>query len=141
MSILSSYFERLLPVVEADLQSVLHLPQNYPPLFARMLHYHMGWINEDGQTVAVERGKRIRPVLAMLVSEAVCGDYHPARPASAAVELLHNFSLLHDDIQDGSPLRRNRSTAWKIWGMEQAINAGDAMFALAHLAIPSPCSG
>jgi geranylgeranyl diphosphate synthase type I len=56
-------------------------------------------------------------------------------PAAAAIELLHNFSLIHDDIEDASPTRRGRKTLWTIWGTEQAINAGDAMFALAHLAL------
>lgn len=136
MPLLSNYFERLLRVIETDLRNVLQLPTSYPLMFGRMLHYHMGWIDQDGQKAEVERGKRIRPVIALLVSEAVCGDFQPARPPAAAVELIHNFSLLHDDIQDGSPLRRNRDTVWKLWGDAQGINAGDALFALAHLAIP-----
>jgi geranylgeranyl diphosphate synthase type I len=78
----------------------------------------------------------VRPLLTLLACEAFCGDHQQARSAAAAVELIHNFSLLHDDIQDGSPLRRNKPTAWALWGAEQGINAGDAMFALAHLAIP-----
>ena len=61
--------------------------------------------------------------------------WHHALPAAAAVELLHNFSLIHDDIEDASPTRRGRDTLWKIWGVEQAINSGDALFALAHLAL------
>jgi geranylgeranyl diphosphate synthase type I len=101
-----------------------------------MMHYHMGWIDEHGQPLQSGGGKRIRPMLTLLVSEAVSGSYEPARAPAAAVELIHNFSLLHDDIQDGSPLRRKRPTAWKIWGTAQGINAGDSMFALAHLAIP-----
>ncbi|MCP4427313.1 MAG: polyprenyl synthetase family protein, partial [Chloroflexi bacterium] len=58
-----------------------------------------------------------------------------ALPAAAAIELLHNFSLIHDDIEDASPTRRGRDTVWKIWGIEQGINAGDSMFAVAHLAM------
>jgi geranylgeranyl diphosphate synthase type I len=71
-----------------------------------------------------------------LVCEAVGGAPHPARPAAAAVELIHNFSLLHDDIEDQSPTRRGRPTAWAIWGPAQAINAGDTLFTLAFLAVP-----
>jgi geranylgeranyl diphosphate synthase, type I len=133
---LSEYFSHLVAIVEEDLRFLLTEPDHSPPLFYRMLNYHMGWVDAQGSLVDTPRGKRIRPVLAMLVSEAICGDPAPARPAAAAVELIHNFSLLHDDIQDSSPLRHNRPAVWKIWGSEQGINAGDTMFALAHLAIP-----
>jgi geranylgeranyl diphosphate synthase type I len=74
-------------------------------------------------------------VLTLLCSEACDGDRDDALPAAVAVELLHNFSLIHDDIQDRDELRRGRPTLWKLWGVAQAINAGDAMFAMAHLAI------
>jgi geranylgeranyl diphosphate synthase type I len=66
---------------------------------------------------------------------AAGGDWQSALPAAAAVELLHNFSLIHDDIQDNSPYRRGRLAVWKLWGIPQAINAGDAMFTLAHMAL------
>jgi geranylgeranyl diphosphate synthase type I len=133
---LDQYFERYLPVIEEDLKSVLVLPPGSPELFYRMFHYHMGWVDEHGEPDQTKSGKRLRPLLCLLVSEAVSGSGDSARPAAAAVELIHNFSLLHDDVQDHSPLRRNRPAAWSIWGIEQAINAGDAMFALAHLALP-----
>ena len=70
-----------------------------------------------------------------LSCQAAGGDWQQAVPAAAAIELVHNFSLIHDDIEDASPTRRGRLTAWKIWGIEQSINAGDAMFALAHIAM------
>jgi geranylgeranyl diphosphate synthase, type I len=133
---LPDYFTRLLPIIEEDLHRVLLSPADYPPQYYRMLHYHMGWIDDDGHGIKAETGKRIRPMLALIAAEAVGSDAAAARPAAAAVELIHNFSLLHDDIQDGSPLRRGRKTAWRVWGKEQSINAGDAMFALAYLAIP-----
>jgi geranylgeranyl diphosphate synthase type I len=136
MSLLDDAFQRYLPQVEADLHAVLEPPGDMPPLFYHMLHYHMGWVEADGRPAKAGRGKRIRPVLCLLVSEAACGRGNPARPAAAAIELVHNFSLLHDDIQDRSPLRRGRPTVWSIWGEAQAINAGDALFALAHLALP-----
>src|SRR5436189_4007998 len=136
MPSITDEFNRLLPMIESDLHSILQSPSGYPPLFYRILQYHMGWVDEHGSPCDPRGGKRIRPALALLVSEAVCGDYNPARPAAAAAELIHNFSLLHDDIQDASPLRHNRPAAWRIWGMQQGINAGDAMFSLAHLAIP-----
>jgi geranylgeranyl diphosphate synthase type I len=96
-----------------------------------MLAYHMGW-KADGET-AVVSGKRIRPLLVLLVCSAAGGDWSLAIPGAVAVELIHNFSLIHDDIEDRSPLRRGRPTVWKKWGIPQAINTGDAMFALAHL--------
>ncbi|MBN1430322.1 MAG: polyprenyl synthetase family protein [Anaerolineae bacterium] len=141
MSSLSRFFDELLPVVQSDLRAVLAPPANTPVLFYRMLHYHMEWVDQDGQPVEIAGGKRIRPMLCLLVCRAVCGDHAPARPAAAAIELIHNFSLLHDDIEDRSPLRRNRPTVWHIWGEQQAINAGDALFALAHLAIPRLADG
>jgi geranylgeranyl diphosphate synthase type I len=96
--------------------------------FDRMLFYHLGWIN------GANTGKRVRPLLAMLCCEAAGGPWQRALPLAAAIELIHNFSLIHDDIQDNSPTRRGRATVWSKWGMPQAINAGDAMFTLAHLA-------
>jgi geranylgeranyl diphosphate synthase type I len=83
----------------------------------------------------LEGGKRLRPALCLLACRGVGGDPYQALPAAAGVELIHNFSLVHDDIQDVSPLRRHRRTVWKRWGVAQAINAGDALFALARLAL------
>jgi geranylgeranyl diphosphate synthase type I len=74
MKLLSDYFDRLLPIVEADLQTVLTPTGNAPPLFYQMLHYHMGWVDEKGQPVEAKRGKRIRPILCLLTCEAGCGD-------------------------------------------------------------------
>ena len=102
-----------------------------------MMAYHMGWEGEDAGTKA--RGKRIRPLLLLLTAAAARGDastgWNQALPAAAAVELAHNFSLLHDDVEDNSPLRRGRPTVWARWGVPQAINTGDAMFVLAHLSL------
>ena len=94
-----------------------------------MLEYHLGWTGQAAST-----GKRVRPLLCLLCASAAGGDWRQALPLAAALELIHNFSLIHDDIQDNSPLRRGRPTVWERWGRAQAINAGDAMFTLAHLA-------
>ena len=65
---------------------------------------------------------------------AACGDdWRAALPYAAQIELIHNFSLIHDDIEDNSDLRRGQPTVWKVWGMPHAINAGDLMFSMAHL--------
>ena len=77
-------------------------------------------------------GKRIRPTLCLLACAAAGGDPQQAVPAAAGLELLHNFSLIHDDIEDNSATRRHRATAWVVFGMPLALNAGDAMFSLAH---------
>jgi geranylgeranyl diphosphate synthase type I len=100
-----------------------------------MMEYHLGW-QENG--TAGQRspagGKRLRPLLCLLACSASGGDWQSALPMAAAIELLHNFSLIHDDIQDNSPVRRGQPAVWVRWGEAQAINAGDALFTLAHLA-------
>jgi geranylgeranyl diphosphate synthase type I len=73
-------------------------------------------------------------MLCLLACAAAGGDPRAVLPAAAGLELLHNFSLLHDDIEDNSPLRRHRPTAWTIFGMPITCNAGDGMFSLAHMA-------
>jgi geranylgeranyl diphosphate synthase, type I len=96
-----------------------------------MLQYHLGWVDAQGSPVSVYAGKHLRPTLLLLAAEAAGGEPAVAMPAAAAVELLHNFSLIHDDVQDRSPERRYRPVVWSIWGESQAINAGDAMHAVA----------
>jgi geranylgeranyl diphosphate synthase type I len=106
-----------------------------PPLtLLGLARYHLGWLDEAGGPAAVE-GKLLRPRLLLSVCQAVGADPQRALPAAAAVELVHNFSLVHDDVEDESPLRHHRPTVWQRWGMAQAINTGDALFAAAHLAL------
>jgi len=100
-----------------------------------ILRYHMGWQDEHGHPCNRESGKFIRPALCLLSCQAVGSDTSQVMPAAAAVELVHNFSLIHDDIEDASHERHHRPTVWKLWGRSQAINGGDAMFALAYLAL------
>jgi len=95
----------------------------------------MGWQDEHGHPCSRESGKFIRSTLCLLSCQAVGGDTSQVMPAAAAVELIHNFSLIHDDIEDASYERHHRPTVWKLWGQSQAINAGDAMFTLAYLAL------
>jgi len=117
-----------LPAVEDEMRRVVGARPEPLGDFDRMLSYHLGW------TDGANTGKRIRPLLAVLCCAAAGGPWQRALPLAAAIELIHNFSLIHDDIQDNSPTRRGRATVWSKWGMPQAINAGDAMFTLAHLA-------
>ncbi len=129
---LEQYFQSWLPKIEAELQSAVDRTDGNGMVDLRdMLAYHMGW---DGPGAGTEaRGKRIRPMLLLLTTAAAGGEWKTALPAACAVELVHNFSLIHDDIEDKGELRRGRPTVWKKWGIAQATNAGDAMFALAHL--------
>ena len=136
MTSLNQFAADVLPAIEADLRAILSLPEGSPPEFYTMMQYHMGWVDRSGKPAQSQGGKRIRPMLCLLVAAAQGGRIEHARPAAAAIELIHNFSLLHDDIQDQSPTRRSRDTVWAIWGSPQAINSGDSLFALAHLAIP-----
>ncbi|HEY0640110.1 MAG TPA: family 2 encapsulin nanocompartment cargo protein polyprenyl transferase [Pseudonocardiaceae bacterium] len=93
--------------------------------------YHFGWWDESGRAVEADRGKAVRPALALLAAEAVGGCVTAATPAAVAVELVHNFSLLHDDVMDRDTTRRHRPTAWSVFGISAAILAGDALLTLA----------
>lgn len=117
------------------MRDVVDAVSNETPGFAAMLRYALGWSDEQDHPYNQPTGKRIRPILLLLCAEAAGIDAQTAMPAAAAVELLHNFSLIHDDIQDNSPTRHNRPTVWKIWGQANAINAGDALFTLAYCAL------
>lgn len=131
---LDEFRKEMLPAVEEELKAAVRLADGEGlKELHHMLSYHLGWQGKDVGPKA--SGKRVRPLLVLLSAAAAGGDWAKALPAAAAVELLHNFSLIHDDIQDNSELRRGRSTLWAKWGVAQAINAGDAMFALAHIVL------
>lgn len=100
-----------------------------------VIRYHLGWVDEHFRPATTNPGKRIRPVFCLLSTTAAGGNPSNALPVAAGIELLHNFTLMHDDIQDRSELRRGRETVWQHWGEAQAINAGDATFALSQLAV------
>jgi geranylgeranyl diphosphate synthase type I len=130
----------LLSQIELELRkqiSRLDAPRTKP--FHEMLTYHMGWTGEGAGPDAT--GKRIRPLMVLLTCLASSGaestdeTWQSALPAAAAVELVHNFSLVHDDIQDNSAKRRGRPTSWVKWGKPMAINAGDALFVISNQAI------
>lgn len=93
--------------------------------------YHFGWWDEENRPAEADGGKSIRPALVLLTAGAVGGVPATAVPAAVAVELVHNFSLLHDDVMDGDVTRRHRRTAWNVFGQGAAILAGDALLALA----------
>ena len=125
----SSFAAAYLPRVELTLRQTLAAPRLTEGTHYAMMRYHMGWLNEEFRPVQANTGKGIRPLLCLLSCAAVGGDPVIALPAAAALELLHNFSLVHDDVEDNSPTRRHRPTVWALWGRPQAINVGDALFA------------
>jgi geranylgeranyl diphosphate synthase type I len=130
----NSYTSNMLSAIENELQRIVaRLDTPSTKVFHEMLTYHMGWSGEGAGSEA--SGKRIRPLLVLLSCAALGKDWQCALSSAASLELIHDFSLAHDDIQDGSELRRGRTTVWKKWGMAQAINVGDALFILAHLAL------
>jgi geranylgeranyl diphosphate synthase, type I len=125
--------EAIRGAVEDELNAIINelIPEIYQGM-RPLLTYHMGW---DGGGTLAAQGKRIRPTLVCLCAAAAGGNWQSVIPAAAAVELVHNFSLIHDDIQDNSPLRHGRDTVWVKWGIPRAINAGDLMFTLAFSAL------
>lgn len=124
----------LLSAIEIELQQAI-TPAGGPHLgeLHHMIAYAMGWEGEGAGPAT--QGKRIRPLLVLLTTSAAGGQWQKALPAAAAVELLHNFSLIHDDIEDNSPLRRGRPAVWRQWGIAQAVNAGDTLYALAGMSL------
>ena len=125
--------ERLTSRIHAIDQEIREvLAQAEPALqpFYGMMLYHLGLdASRPGG------GKRMRPLMCVLVYEALAGDARSILPAAAALELLHNFTLIHDDIEDQDPTRHHRPTVWSVWGVPQAINTGDGMYAGSRLAV------
>ena len=101
----------------------------------RMLQYHMGWADERGDPmpIPIAQGKALRPTLCLFACESLSEDWRAALPAAAALEFIHNFSLIHDDIQDGDVERRHQATVWALWGQPQALAAGNAMRSIADI--------
>ncbi|WP_433873262.1 family 2 encapsulin nanocompartment cargo protein polyprenyl transferase [Saccharopolyspora sp. CA-218241] len=102
-----------------------------PTRMQTIVGFHLGWWDEHGNPIRADRGKTVRPAMVLLSAAAVGGDPAAAVPAAVAVELVHNFSLLHDDVMDGDVTRRHRPTAWTMFGSGPAILAGDALLSLA----------
>lgn len=119
---------RLQQLVDPALRAAVDRLAPVPRLIAG---YHRGWWDADGRPAAREAGKALRPALAVLSAEAAGGPVEPAIPAAVAVELVHDFSLLHDDVMDGDTQRRHRPAAWAVFGTPQALLAGDAVLTLA----------
>ncbi len=115
--------------------------ESLSPDLRRIVEYHWGWIDRDGQPADVKAGKGLRPALALLSAEAAGAPAEAGIAGAVAVEIVHDFTLLHDDVMDEDRERRGRPAAWTVFGVPQAICAGDALLLLAQrilLADPSP---
>jgi geranylgeranyl diphosphate synthase type I len=122
------------PALRQELEQAIAASGDHgTPALLNIITYQLGWTGENAGPKA--EGKQIRPLLVLLACQAGGGDWKKALPAAAAVELIHNFSLVHDDIEDNGETRRGRPTVWKVWGEAQAINTGDAIFALAYASL------
>ena len=116
---------------KSSLEQGLHnaVPGGENPEAYRLLRYHLGWADQNGGTMdtSLTQGKALRPTLCLFACDALAADYSQALPAAAAVELIHNFSLVHDDIQDQDVERRHQPTVWHLWGIPKALWSGNAM--------------
>ena len=114
-------------------------------LLSDMLAHHLGWFEHAVEAGALldsgVMGKLVRPRLCLLSCRAIGGDEQAAVPAAAAVEMIHNYTLIHDDIEDRDEVRRGRPTLWKVYGEAQAINAGDYLHSLAYVTLMTNLAG
>lgn len=111
--------------IEQEIKSIVFedIGKSSPILF-EVIQDHFGW-----NTTVPTSGKKMRPMLCLLAAQAGGLNWKKALPAAAAIEIIHNYSLIHDDIEDQDKIRHNRPTAWVKFGVPQAINAGDALLA------------
>ena len=123
---------RLASKVESGVRGIIE--SRRMPLYG-MMSYHMGWTDQSGSPASSMPQARKHGVVCLAACRACGGDLEKAVPAAAAVELVENFSQIHDDVQGGRPQRDGRDAVWWVWGPAQAINAGDGMHALARLAM------
>ena len=134
LSAVTSFAGTARPALREELEKVIASAKDYGTQeLHQMITNQLGWTGENAGPKA--EGKQLRALFCMLACQAAGGEWKDALPAAAAVELIHNFSLIHDDIEDNGQFRRGRPTVWKIWGEAQAINTGDAMFALANTSL------
>ncbi len=133
----SSLLDRIVGAMRAAFPTTNPLDAADLETFYAMMQYHLGWRDERLELTSASSGKLLRPMLVVLAGRVYGAREEQALPLAAGIQLLHDFSLLHDDIEDNSPTRRGRPTAWRIWGLSHGINTGDGMFALAHRAVYS----
>ena len=121
-------FERYRPAIQSAVSD--HLNRYESPMHATH-RYFMGWEDESGMPVSGATGKWLRPTLTLLAAEASGGNLARALPIAIALEFVHSFSLIHDDLEDRDEYRHHRPTVWKVWGDATAIISGNAMLKVA----------
>src|SRR5687768_13109879 len=131
--------EERIPWLDAEIEAALSSASTDLALYD-WARYHLGWNDEELRPMSESDrrrhgGKRLRGVLTVLAAEAMGGQGCPASAAGAAIELIHNFSLVHDDVEDNDAERRHRPTVWKLWGVPHAINVGSNMQAMVDVAL------
>lgn len=128
---LPMFFARYQPVIDGALRGEL---DGCKSLLNATHRYHMGWADSCGNDLVATEGKRLRPTIAMLGADAVGGDVELVVPVAIALEYIHNFSLIHDDIEDQDRYRHHRPTIWVVWGEPVAIVSGNYMLKVADRA-------
>jgi len=124
--------KELIEAVESEIKDILS--GRKPKMLYDMMRYHLGWLDPDLKPAEQYKGKRFRPLLCLLTYNSMSHSFEKAIPAAAAIELIHNFTLIHDDIEDIDEMRRHRPTVWKLFGIAHGINAGDGMHVVSNLA-------
>jgi geranylgeranyl diphosphate synthase, type I len=128
-----AHFSDMIGEIEAYLYDFRQSFPQSADLYWDMVDHHFNWTT---RATIQASGKRLRPVMALLVGQALSdGAYSHVLPAAAGIEMIHNFTLIHDDIMDGDEVRRGRPTVWKTWDVNQAINAGDGLYTMGLLAV------
>lgn len=123
--------ELLTAARELAMPAVREWVEQLPPAARDWAGYHFGWLDDQGRPDSAPAGKAVRPALVFAACRAAGGAAEQAIAGAVAVELIHNFSLLHDDIMDGDHERRHRRTVWSLYGVPAGILAGVSLQALA----------
>ncbi|TWP53613.1 hypothetical protein FKR81_02265 [Lentzea tibetensis] len=118
-------------VLDSVLPHLRKAVEELPPSIRAVARYHFGWFDEHGRPADGSPGKLLRPALTLLSAQAVGDRVESAVDAAVAIELVHNFSLVHDDVMDGDPTRRHRASAWSVFGVPTAVLAGDSLLVAA----------
>ncbi len=125
---LPAFFDRYQPVIDRALRAQLG---GCTSELRNTHRYHMGWTDKNGANLVATEGKRLRPTMVLLGARAVDGEIQRALPVATALEYVHNFSLIHDDIEDRDRFRHHRPTIWVVWGDPTAIVSGNSMLKVA----------
>jgi geranylgeranyl diphosphate synthase type I len=128
---LPSFFSRYQSTIDGALREEL---QGRELSLYETHRYYMGWTDTAGVPSDGGGGKRLRPTLTLLACESAGGEIEKALPVAIALEYVHNFSLIHDDLEDGDRFRHHRPTVWAVWGEAIAIVSGNAMLKVADRA-------